>query len=124
MTDVKPQAYMYIVDGVFGSVHRHQIDAQPFVSEHGFCVEEVPLYTADEVGLAEKDAVITSKDAEIERLRKLLRGLSDAAELVLAWYEAEEDHTKEPDFYSRVAMCKTSGAELRAALAAVKGEKL
>ena len=43
-----------------------------------------------------------------------------AAELVLAWYEAEEDHSKEPDFYKRVDMCRESEIAIRAAIAKVK----
>ena len=43
-----------------------------------------------------------------------------AAELVLAWYEAEEDHSKEPDFYKLVDMCRESEIAIRAAIAKVK----
>ena len=49
--------------------------------------------------------------------------LFDAAKLVLAWYEAENDFTKEPDFYKRVEMCRVSEVALRAAIAKALGEK-
>lgn len=44
-----------------------------------------------------------------------------AAELVLAWYEAEDDHTKVPDFHERVEMCRESETALRAAIAKARG---
>lgn len=43
--------------------------------------------------------------------------LLSAAELVLAWYEAEDDHSKEPDFYKRIEMCRQSEIAIRAAIA-------
>lgn len=49
--------------------------------------------------------------------------LLEAAKLVLAWYEAEEDFSKEPDFYKRVAMCKESEDAIRAAIAKATGEQ-
>ena len=47
--------------------------------------------------------------------------LLDAAKLVLAWYEAENDFTKEPDFYKRIEMCRVSEVALRAAIAKATG---
>lgn len=46
--------------------------------------------------------------------------LLSAAELVLAWYEAEDDHSKEPDFYKRIEMCRQSEIAIRAAIAKAK----
>ena len=43
-----------------------------------------------------------------------------AAKLVIAWYEAEDDHSK-ADFYQRMEMCRESEAALRAAIAKVEG---
>lgn len=47
--------------------------------------------------------------------------LLEAAKFVLAWYEAEDDHSKEPDFWKRVAMSRNSEAALRAAIAKAEG---
>ena len=58
--------------------------------------------------------------AATARQEAKIKALVDAAELVLAWYEAEDDHAKEPDFYKRIAMCRASEDALRAALAAAK----
>ena len=49
-----------------------------------------------------------------------IKALVDAAELVIAWYEAEDDHAKEPDFYKRIAMCRASEDALRSAIALAK----
>ena len=46
--------------------------------------------------------------------------LLEAAKLVIAWYEAEDDHSK-ADFYQRMDMCRTSEAALRAAIAKATG---
>lgn len=61
MTDVKPQAYACIVDGVFEDVFRRKIFAEQLVYIHakeGVVFDILPLYTVDEVGLAERDAEI------------------------------------------------------------------
>jgi len=42
--------------------------------------------------------------------------LLEAAKLVIAWYEAEDDHSK-ADFYQRLDMCRQSEDALRAAIA-------
>jgi hypothetical protein len=47
--------------------------------------------------------------------------LLEAAKQVIAWYEAEDDHSK-ADFYQRLEMCRTSEAALRAAIAKAEGE--
>ena len=47
--------------------------------------------------------------------------LYEAAKLVLAWYDAEEDHSQEPDFYKRVEMCRASESAIRAAIAKAEG---
>jgi hypothetical protein len=47
--------------------------------------------------------------------------LLDAAKLVIAWYESEDDHSK-ADFYQRLQMCRDSEAALRAAIAKATGE--
>jgi hypothetical protein len=46
--------------------------------------------------------------------------LLEAAKLVLAWYEAEDDHSK-TDFYERLEMCRQSETALRAAIAKATG---
>ena len=46
--------------------------------------------------------------------------LLDAAKLVIAWYEAEDDHSK-ADFYQRMDMCRESESALRAAIAKATG---
>ena len=46
--------------------------------------------------------------------------LLEAAKLVIAWYEAENDH-KGTDFWQRVAMCRESEDALRAAIAKATG---
>lgn len=46
--------------------------------------------------------------------------LLEAAKLVIAWYEAEDDHSK-ADFYERMQMCRDSEAALRAAIAKATG---
>ena len=43
-----------------------------------------------------------------------------AAELVLAWYEAEEDHSK-ADFYKRIDMCRESEIAIRSSIAKATG---
>jgi hypothetical protein len=48
--------------------------------------------------------------------------LLEAAKLVLAWYEAEEDFSKEPDFFKRVEMCRQSEIAIRAAIAKVESK--
>jgi hypothetical protein len=48
--------------------------------------------------------------------------LLESAKLVLAWYEAEEDFSKEPDFFKRVEMCRQSEIAIRAAIAKAEGK--
>ena len=47
--------------------------------------------------------------------------LLEAAKLVLAWYESEDDHSK-ADFYERMEMCRASEMAIRAAIAKATGE--
>jgi hypothetical protein len=47
--------------------------------------------------------------------------LLEAVKLVIAWYEAEDDHSK-ADFYQRIEMCRESEAACRAAIAKATGE--
>ena len=49
--------------------------------------------------------------------------LLEAAKMVLAWYEAEENYTsnERPDFYQRIEMCRASEIALRAAIAKATG---
>lgn len=58
--------------------------------------------------------------AELRRLYEVNQELLEAAKLVIAWYEAEDDHSK-ADFYQRLEMCRTSEAALRAAIAKAEG---
>ena len=46
--------------------------------------------------------------------------LLEAAKLVLAWYEAEDNHAG-TDFYQRIQMCRDSEAAVRAAIAKATG---
>ena len=46
--------------------------------------------------------------------------LLEAANLVLSWYEAEEDHSK-ADFYQRMDMCRASETAIRNAIAKATG---
>jgi hypothetical protein len=57
---------------------------------------------------------------EIARLIAAAPDLLAAAKLVIAWYEAEDDHSK-ADFYQRMEMCRTSEAATRAAIAKAEG---
>jgi len=57
--------------------------------------------------------------AELRRLHEVNTELLVAAKMVIAWYEAEDDHSK-ADFYTRLVMCRESESALRAAIA--KGE--
>jgi Rad3-related DNA helicase len=57
--------------------------------------------------------------AELRRLYAVNQELLAAAKRVVAWYEAEDDHSK-ADFYTRLVMCRESESALRAAIA--KGE--
>lgn len=47
--------------------------------------------------------------------------LLEAAKLVLAWYDAEDDHSQEPDFYKRIEMCRASESAIRSAIAKAEG---
>ena len=49
--------------------------------------------------------------------------LLEAAKLVLAWYEAEDNHSK-ADFDERLEMCQASEVAIRAAIAKATGEPL
>ena len=48
--------------------------------------------------------------------------LLEAAQMVIAWYKAEDDHSK-ADFYERMQMCRDSESALRAAIAKATGEQ-
>lgn len=48
--------------------------------------------------------------------------LYEAAKLVLAWYDAEEDHSQETDFYKRIEMCRASELAIRSAIKKAEGE--
>ena len=63
-------------------------------------------------------------DQELEANARLIAAapeLLDAVELVLAWFEAEDNHSKEPDFYKRLEMCRESEDAIRAVIAKVEG---
>ena len=74
------------------------------------------LRLADELEMWTKGEPAT---AELRRLHEVNTELLVAAKMVIAWYEAEDDHSK-ADFYTRLVMCRSSEAALRAAIA--KGE--
>ena len=69
-------------------------------------------------GAHEREAKETRANA---RLIAAAPDLLEAAKLVIAWYEAEDDHSK-ADFYQRMEMCRESEAALHAAIVKVKGE--
>ena len=56
-----------------------------------------------------------------ENMRSAAKDLYEAAKLVLAWYDAEDDHSQEPDFYKRIEMCRASESAIRAAIAKAEG---
>lgn len=61
--------------------------------------------------------------AEVDEKARLIAAAPDlleAAKLVIAWYEAEDDHSK-ADFYQRMEMCRQSEAACRAAIAKATG---
>ncbi len=70
---------------------------------------------ADKYKWQVRDTCARAEKAEAQR-DELLR----AARLVIAWYEAEDDHSK-ADFYQRLEMCRASEAALRAAIAKAEG---
>jgi hypothetical protein len=57
---------------------------------------------------------------DMAALRVKADALHEAAKLVIAWYEAEDDHSK-ADFYQRMQMCRDSEAATRAAIANYTG---
>jgi hypothetical protein len=61
-------------------------------------------------------------EAELRRLHEVNQELLAAAKRVVAWYEAEDDHSK-ADFYTRLVMCRESESALRAAIAKAEGEQ-
>lgn len=73
---------------------------------------------AQVVWCMEDDECIGRNSPEKEANARLIAAapeLLEAAQKVLAWYEAEEDHSKEPDFYKRMDA-------IRAAIAKATGE--
>lgn len=64
--------------------------------------------------------VITEANA---RLIAAAPDLLEAAKCVIAWYEAEDDHGKEPDFWKRAVMSRESEFALRSAIAKATGEQ-
>jgi hypothetical protein len=65
--------------------------------------------------------IIHQQGVELVALRKQKAELLEAAKMVLAWYEAEDDHSK-ADFYQRLEMCRDSETACRAAIAKAEGE--
>lgn len=66
------------------------------------------------------DKLVCSMLLEVDALKAQRDELLVAAKLVIAWYEAEDDHSK-ADFYQRLEMCRASEAALRAAIAKAEG---
>lgn len=88
----------------------------------------VGVYVANDLGgrIGQTFSNCMASDSECRANARLIAAapeLLEAAKLVLAWYEAEEDFSKEPDFYKRVAMCKESEDAIRAAIAKATGEQ-
>ena len=66
-----------------------------------------------------------SREPEHEANAQLISAAPDllaAAKLVIAWYEAEDDHSK-ADFYQRLQMCRDSETACRAAVAKAEEQK-
>ena len=61
--------------------------------------------------------------AELRRLHEVNQELLEAARKILEWVEAEEDHTKGPDFWPRVLMYREAALATRAAIAKTTGEQ-
>jgi hypothetical protein len=60
---------------------------------------------------------------DLQRQARLIAAAPEllaAAKLVIAWYEAEDDHSK-ADFYERLQMCRDSEDALRGAIAKAEG---
>ena len=74
------------------------------------------------VDAADAANIIEQYADEVRQIVAQRDELLAAAKLVIAWYEAEDDHSK-ADFYQRMEMCRESEAALRAAIAKVEGEK-
>ena len=69
---------------------------------------------------ADACSMLRSLAAERDELASRVAELEGAAKLVLAWYEAEENHG-DTSFMQRVEMCRESEDALRAALGVSKG---
>jgi len=70
-------------------------------------------------------AHVFGDDAQAQADARLIAAapeLLEAAQMVIAWYEAEDDHSK-ADFYERMQMCRDSESALRAAIAKATGEQ-
>ena len=74
------------------------------------------------VDAADAANIIEQYADEVRQIVAQRDELLEAAKLVIAWYEAEDDHSK-ADFYQRMEMCRESEAALRAAIAKVEGEE-
>lgn len=64
-----------------------------------------------------------SISSELRRLHEVNQELLEAARKILEWVEAEEDHTKGPDFWPRVLMYREAALATRAAVAKTTGEQ-
>jgi hypothetical protein len=71
--------------------------------------------------LTRRASVSTKPPPELRRLHAVNQELLEAAKLVIAWYEAEDDHSK-ADFYQRLQMCRDSETACRAAIAKAEGQ--
>ena len=91
----------------------------PWVIERdkSYVIEIGPLCAKEYAGAAWVE--VPEADA---RLISAAPDLLEAAKLVLAWYEAENNH-EGTTFWERAEMCRVSEAALRAAIAKAEGAK-
>jgi len=65
--------------------------------------------------------IVEEQDKKLVDLEAVNQELLEAAKMVLAWYEAEDDHSK-AEFYQRLEMCRDSETACRAAIAKAEAQ--
>lgn len=76
---------------------------------------------ADDALAASMDFMEAVDPAAILELIRQRDELLAAAKLLVEWMDAENDHSKEPDFYKRMEMCILAEESARAAIAKEDG---
>lgn len=114
--------------GTCFAMHSPLRDEAPVQQEHIYTDNKQTLVNALsriedlEQRLSAADSIDTSLSKRITELEAQNKALAGAAKLTIAWYEAEDDHSK-ADFYKRLEMCRASESALRAAIAAAEGKQ-